>query len=413
VGSYFADWVLPEARLAFDRGFGEVEVITTLDSQLQRRAQQAMARALAGAAAAGATQGALVAMRTDGRVVALVGGKSYRESKFNRAVQAERQPGSAFKTVTYLAALRSGMTPQSLVVDQPVTIGDWTPENHEGRYAGGPVTLADAFARSSNVAAARLAQQLGPRAIIAAARDLGIAAELPDDATVALGTGSMSLLELTSAYAAVAAGSAPVTPRGLANQTAAPKTTSLSRREREGLLTLLRAAVANGTGKAANLGEGVYGKTGTSQDYRDAWFVGFAGELVVGVWMGNDDNTPMRRVTGGSWPAQAWRDFMSYALTRKDFATPVARAESEELVDLEAPFAPEDLDAPLEGLSPEGLTTPDAPFGVQQPPSGPLRPPLREAPAPRGLDVRPEELDLPPPADDEPLEPELEFGPPG
>ncbi|MCR5873420.1 hypothetical protein LRS10_03965 [Phenylobacterium sp. J426] len=336
-------------------------------------------------------------MRTDGRVVAMVGGLDYRKSQFNRAVQAERQPGSAFKLFVYLAALRRGMTPDTTVLDQPVTIGGWSPENHEGRYAGGPVPLRDAFARSSNVAAARLIQQVGPRAVIDAARDLGIEGPLPEDATLALGTGETTLLNLTSAYASVAAGRT-VKPRGILADRPRAEGRPLSRRERDGLLVLLHDVVQRGTGAAANAGSGVYGKTGTSQDYRDAWFVGFAGDLVVGVWVGNDDNQPMRRVTGGMLPAQIFRDFIGVAMRREDFAAP-SDVEDVPLLDLET-------------FSDEGLTSPPDFGGLGDPP---LEPP----PAPGGAptlapppQIRPDELVVPPigpepapePSDDGPFE---------
>jgi penicillin-binding protein 1A len=398
VGSYFADWLSPQVKQLF-RGYGEVEVWTTLDSQLQLRAQQAVARVMAGAGSMGASQAALVAMRTDGRVVALVGGVDYRKSQYNRATQAERQPGSAFKPFVYLAALRRGMTPDSLVLDAPVTIGGWSPQNHEGRYAGGPVTLRDAFARSSNVAAARLVQQVGVGGVVQAARDLGIDRPLPNDATIALGTGAMSLMELTSAYAGIAAGRAPIEPHGLLQQRVEAPSRALSRREQEGLMILMREVVERGTGTAANLGPGVYGKTGTSQDYRDAYFVGFAGDLVVGVWVGNDDNTPMRKVTGGSLPAQIWRDFMGFAMKRPDFKEPVEIESSEQLFD----FGGLDV-APLDTPAVDGeLVAPEVgdvgPLEPGAPPPAPLDapPPPLAAPPP----VRPEALDVPP-ADAEP-----------
>ncbi|WP_309092230.1 PBP1A family penicillin-binding protein [Phenylobacterium sp.] len=397
VGSYFADWISPQVKQAFNRAYGEVEVWTTLDSALQRQAQNSIRRVMAGAGAYNASQAALVAMRTDGRVVAMVGGLDYRKSQFNRAAQAERQPGSAFKPFVYMAALRRGLSTDSLVLDQPVTIGGWAPENHEGRYAGGPVPLRDAFARSSNVAAARLIQQVGPGAVIEAARDLGVTAPLPNDATLALGTGEMTLLDLTAAYAGIAAGQAPVRPRGLLTEEPAPGR-PLARRERDGLLLMLQDVVRRGTGTAANAGPGVYGKTGTSQDYRDAWFVGFAGDLVVGVWVGNDDNQPMRRVTGGMLPAQIFRDFMAFAMRREDFKAP-AEVQDVPLLDLET-------------FSDEGLTTlPDLGLGEPPPLEAPPIPgeePAILTPAPQ---VRPEELDVPPAEPDE-EPPVLEDAPP-
>jgi len=313
-GTYFADWVMPAARDQAGAVYERQTVATTLDARLQRLAEQAVRRgALKGA------QVALVAMRPDGRVVAMVGGRDYRASPFNRATQARRQPGSTFKLFVYLAAIRAGMTPDSLVSDAPVTIGSWSPTNNDGRYRG-EITLREAFARSSNVAAARLARQVGPRAVIQAARDLGIESPLGEQPSLALGTSGTTLLELTAAYAAVAGNRMPVRAYGLppvpegwlAALWNRPK--RLTRRERDMLLDLLGSAVAQGTGRAARLSIDAFGKTGTTQDARDAIFVGFAGDLVVGVWMGRDDDLPIRGISGGGAPARLWRDFMGKAV---------------------------------------------------------------------------------------------------
>ncbi|HEX2803892.1 MAG TPA: transglycosylase domain-containing protein, partial [Sphingomicrobium sp.] len=211
-GTYFTDWVAPQAQQAFDSEFGQVRVTTTLDADLQRFAVRAVNRARTGEA-----QVALVAMRPDGRVVAMVGGKSYAKSPFNRATQARRQPGSAFKLFVYLAAMRAGWTPDSIIDDSPVTIGDWSPSNSDGAYRG-KITLREAFASSSNAAAVRLSQSVGRGNVIRAARDLGITSRLPDKPSLALGTGGVSLLELTSAYAAILSGRYPVRARGLPDE---------------------------------------------------------------------------------------------------------------------------------------------------------------------------------------------------
>jgi len=314
VGGYFADWISPQVKSAFDgAAYGEVRAPTTLDSRLQRRAEQAVARGLAEAGKARIGQAALVAMRPDGRVVAMVGGRDYRRSPFNRAVQARRQPGSAFKLFVYLAALRDGATPDNLVVGDPVTIGGWTPSNYEGG-GGRDLTIRDAFAQSNNIIAARVYQQAGGPEVVRAARDLGIVSPLrEDDATLALGTAETSLLELTAAYAAVASGKMPVRPYGRPRTTPIA-TADMDSAERAALYDLLGAAVEEGTGRAARLPQRAYGKTGTTQDYRDAVFVGFTGDLVVGVWVGNDDHSPMNRVVGGGPPARIWRDFMASGL---------------------------------------------------------------------------------------------------
>lgn len=318
IGSYFADWISPQAKRAFDRTYGEVRVPTTIDSRLQAQAEAVLRRTLdAEGGRLHATQGAIVAMRTDGAVLAMVGGRDYAASKFNRVTQARRQPGSAFKPIVYLAALQRGATPVSLVSDAPLKLADWEPENHESRYSGGLITLRQAFAKSSNVAAVRLAQETGVSRIQAAARELGIDTPLPNDLTLALGTADLTLLQLTSAYAGIARGETPISPYGLAAEPSPPPHARLGRFERQGLLDMMRAVVTSGTGTAANVGAPAFGKTGTSQDYRDAYFIGFVGDLVIGVWVGNDDNSSMRRVVGGMLPAQMWREVMSSALERR------------------------------------------------------------------------------------------------
>ncbi|CAN7612260.1 PBP1A family penicillin-binding protein [Phenylobacterium sp. LjRoot225] len=315
VGGYFADWAAPQVKQALDAQYGRIEVRTTLDSRLQRRAERAVRSWLDGPGKRqGATQAALVALRPDGAVVAMVGGRDYAVSQFNRAVQAKRQPGSAFKLFVYLAALRDGARPDSLVSEAPITVGGWTPRNYE-RTSGGDLTLREAFSESSNIAAVRLAQTLGRDKIVEAAQDFGVTSPLVKDATLPLGTSEMTLLELTSAYAAVAAGDAPVRPYALLegqDRLSAPR--ALPPQERVELLDLLGATVEGGTARAARLDQPVFGKTGTTQEHRDAVFVGFTGDIIVGVWVGNDDHSPMRGVTGGGLPAQIWRSFTVSAL---------------------------------------------------------------------------------------------------
>jgi penicillin-binding protein 1A len=315
-GSYFADWVTPYAQQAQAPDFGEVRVHTTLDSNLQRLAVRAVGRAPVGSA-----QAALVAMRPDGQVVAMVGGKSYKDSPFNRVTQARRQPGSAFKLFVYLAALRSGWTPDSRIEDSPVTIDGWTPLNSDRVYRG-RITLREAFARSSNAATVRLSEAVGRANVIRAARDLGISTPLPDKPSLALGTAGVSLLELTSAYAAIASGRYPIIARGLPEPQRDEGFSGFFRRsgaldqQRDWapMLDLLYAAANNGTGRRAALAVPTFGKTGTTQENRDALFIGFAGDLVVGVWVGRDDNKSLGKVSGGTVPAQIWRNFMTSAL---------------------------------------------------------------------------------------------------
>lgn len=313
-GTYFADWVLPQARDQAGAIGADQTVKTTLEMRLQRAAIRAV-----GSAGLRQAQVALVSMRPDGRIVAMVGGKDYANSPFNRATQARRQAGSTFKLFVYLAALRAGMTPDDTVEDKPVTIGNWSPRNSDGRYLG-DISLAQAFARSSNVASARLTQKVGPKAVIKAARDLGISTPIPNEATIALGTSSVSLLELTAAYAAVAAGETPVRPRGLVQppegswlEKLGLDTRKIPADQLAGLRTLLAASIREGTGRQANLSVDAFGKTGTTQDNRDALFIGYADGIVTGVWVGNDDNTPNAGLSGGGLPARIWRDYMMRA----------------------------------------------------------------------------------------------------
>jgi penicillin-binding protein 1A len=401
-GTYFADWVLPMARARGEVGYGDQEVQTTLESRMQKLALQTVRRAGLGRA-----QVALVAMRPDGRVVAMVGGRDYARSPFNRATQARRQPGSAFKLFVYLAALRSGMTPDTPVADTPVRIGKWQPKNYGDQYRG-TLTLRDALALSSNVAAVRLSERVGRQNVIAAARDLGVRSPLSDNPSLALGTSGVTLLELTSAYAAVAAGAYPVRPKGLEDeikpwwQRMWNKATGASGDPAfDDLREMLGAVVSRGTGRGAALAVPAFGKTGTTQDSRDALFIGFAQDLVVGVWVGNDDNSPLAgQIAGGGLPARIWRDFMTQA---------VGTAPAQKLAPpLQAPVSTTGLNGsitlPIEGTGYE--------VGVQVDENGVVvsAQPGDEPPADSPEDERPTPTITAPPAppapDDEPPEDE-------
>ena len=323
-GSYFADWALPQARAAqAEVGYGDVVVTTTLDRNLQRAAERAVRDAIAGSKGLALGQAALVAMRPDGRVVAMVGGTDYRVTPFNRATQAMRQPGSSWKLFVYLAALDEGMRPGDSVEDTPVQIGDYAPDNDDGKYRG-TISLATAFAASSNVVAVKLAQATGTAAVIAQARKLGITAPISKYPAMALGTSPVTLLEMTQAYAALASGQRPVTatalgrapPSGVLGTVRAAARALTPWPSRAPMRDLLATVIRNGTGNAARLPVPAYGKTGTTQNHRDALFIGFAGDLVVGVWVGNDDNSPMNGVVGGGVPARLWRRFMLEALAQ-------------------------------------------------------------------------------------------------
>jgi penicillin-binding protein 1A len=408
-GTYFADWVLPEASELAEASYGERRVTTTLEGDLQRIAVRSVRQAGVGRA-----QVALVAMRWDGRVVAMVGGKNYADSPFNRATQARRQPGSAFKLFTYFAAFRAGMTPDTAVDDTPLQLGDWAPRNYEERYRG-RITVRDAFAVSSNVAAVRVQERVGRDAVIRAARDLGITTPLQPVRSLTLGTEGTSLIELTSAYASVASGRYPVHARGLPEERRGwlgrwwPSMTELNRDPAfPPLRDLLFHAANAGTGRAAAIEVPSFGKTGTTQDNRDALFVGFAEDLVVGVWVGNDDNSPLPGVTGGGLPARIWGNFMSQALgsRREPQAQPIPLSD----VDIEAgvaegelvPVDPEPMQSEpyyLEGESPVTIAPPPpaaAPGGppVLQPLPGQREP---AAPPPERAPQRPPVTIAPPP----------------
>ena len=359
-GTYFADWAMPQARAQAELGYADQTIRTTLDSRLQNIARRVISRAPLGKA-----QVAMVVMRPNGEVVAMVGGRSYKDSPFNRATQAKRQPGSTFKLFVYLAALRSGMTPETLVDDSPITEGAYRPKNSNERYRG-QITLKQAFAQSSNVATVRLYQKLGHNAVARVARELGVDSPIPEDSSIALGSSAMTLMELTAAYAALAADSYPVEPRGfLAEEESwfdwlTSGTRSFDSRTHDDMLELLRATVDGGTGRAARLAIPAYGKTGTSQDYRDALFIGFAGDLVVGVWVGNDDNTPLKNVSGGGLPSRIWRDFMAQAVKgagTRPAPKPAAKPDPEGPVEpLDLPEIP-DLKAPDVRIDPDkGVT---------------------------------------------------------
>jgi penicillin-binding protein 1A len=321
-GTYFADWVLPQARDRAGAVYAEQEITTTLDARLQRLAEDAVRRA-----PLGRSQIAMVTMKPDGTVVAMVGGKNYKASSFNRAAQARRQPGSTFKLFVYLAAIRAGMTPDDMVEDTPIIQGSYRPENHGKRYRG-RITLRQAFAGSSNVAAVRLAQKLGVKNVIGTARMLGVTAPLGEDLSLALGTSEIPLIELAQAYASIAAGSYPIRAHGLPQEEQSWLASLFDRQHDYGtteldmMRDLLSSAANGGTGRAAALRTSTFGKTGTSQDSRDALFIGYAGGLVTAVWIGNDDNSPLPAgASGGGMPARVWRDFMQRAI-REGRASP-------------------------------------------------------------------------------------------
>ncbi|MGC2200641.1 MAG: PBP1A family penicillin-binding protein [Stellaceae bacterium] len=318
---YFADWVAEQLADFTDTGNRDLTVLTTLDPRMQAEAEAAIADVVTREGPRMMIkQGALVAMSPDGAVRAMVGGRDYNESQFNRATQGQRQPGSAFKPFVYLAGLEAGLRPDDQFVDAPIRVGGWEPRDYSGHYQG-EMTVAEGLAQSINTIAVQVAQRAGIQNVIRVAHRLGIASELAPEMSLALGTGEVNLLELVSAYAPFANGGNGVWPYGIA-QIRDSTGKVLFRRTGPGLgqvvssdfvgsmNEMLAAVIGHGTGQSARLPRPAAGKTGTTQDYRDAWFIGYTADLVSGVWLGNDDNAPMNKVTGGTLPAQTWRRFM-------------------------------------------------------------------------------------------------------
>jgi len=306
---WFADWVAEPAQSLAPENT-DTRVRTTLDAHLQAVAEARLRALLDGPGmAAGATQGAVVALdAATGAVRAMVGGRDYRQSSYNRAVLARRQPGSAFKPFVWLTALERGVRPDDSVLDAPIRIGNWSPADFERQYLG-EITVEEALAQSINTSAVRLELQAGgPRAVAREAARLGIADRLPNDASLALGTGEVGLLELTAAYATFFNGGARVTPYGVEALRTAPQPV-IDPDLAAMMVRMMTAVVTRGTGHAAAVpGHLVAGKTGTTQDYRDAWFIGRYDGEVIGIWLGNDDNQPMKSVQGGSLPARLFHD---------------------------------------------------------------------------------------------------------
>lgn len=323
--NYVADWVMDILDDLIGRYDEDLVVETTIDPALQTAAEKALTDELDRKGQKFAVgQGALVAMTPDGAVRALVGGRNYEESQFNRAVSAKRQPGSAFKVFVYLAALEHGLTPQTVREDRPINVRGWQPENYSREYFG-PVTLTQALAMSLNTVAVRLALEVGPKTVVQTAHRLGITSKLEPNASIALGTSEVSVLELVGAFAPFANGGIAISPHVIERvRTASGRT--LYQRGAPGLgrvvdpayvammNAMLQETLLSGTARKAELPNWpAAGKTGTSQDFRDAWFVGYTAHLVTGVWLGNDDSSPTRRTTGGGLPVEIWSRFMKVA----------------------------------------------------------------------------------------------------
>jgi penicillin-binding protein 1A len=365
--NYVADWVMDAVNDLIGKFDDDIVVDTTIEPALQNAAEHALADTLNQKGdRLNIGEGALVAMTPDGAVRALVGGRDYGESQFNRAVDAKRQPGSAFKPFVYLTAIEHGLTPDTVREDAPIAVKGWRPENYERQYLG-PVTLRQALAESLNTVSVRLTLEFTPQAVVRTAYRLGIASMLEPNASIALGTSEVSPLELVSAYATFANGGIAVTPHVVERIRTADGKTLYGRTQQPlgrivdaryvGMMnTMLHETLVSGTARAASLpGWQAAGKTGTSQDFRDAWFIGYTSRLVAGVWLGNDDNTPTKHAVGGGVPVEIWSRFMRSALSRE---APAPLPGLSEPGWFGAPFA-----APL------GAPAPAPPAPVAEPPS--------------------------------------------
>ena len=427
---YFTDWALPQLDTLIDQTKDPIDVWTTLDPGMQLAADRAIqANAPAGA------QGALVAIDRDGAVRAMVGGKDYVDSIYNRATQATRQPGSAFKLFVYLTALESGMKPTDTIVDEPVTIGGWSPRNST-RTNLGPVSLREAFSRSINTISAKIGAQLGFGTIADMARRFGITTPISTYPSMVLGTSDVRLIDMAKAFAAVNNKGVAVAPYPIRKVVTADGRLLYQHEQSEErvlvapwvaaeMTDLLQSAVLTGTGRAAQIGRPVAGKTGTTSSNKDGWFIGFSSGLTTGVWMGRDDARTVPGLQGGTAPARAFHDFMSVAVARRpveQFETQVPIPDwqltpEEELfgdteVDANAmqplvdengnplPIAvPQQPGAPPSMVRPDGTGDPSQQeLDVAVPPGGsPPQPGQRQPPPPRQPDPR-----LPPPDPAEP-----------
>ena len=338
---YFTDWILPQLNGLIDETEKPIDVWTTLDLKMQRAATAAIAANVPRGA-----QGALVSIDRDGAVKAMVGGTDYITSNYNRAVTAVRQPGSAWKLFVYLTALEAGFRPEDMVEDKPVEIDGWQPKNSGGKYAGS-ISLRTAFAYSKNTVAAQIGQEVGTSSIANMARRFGITTPINTQPSMVLGTSEARVIDMTQAFAAVAAKGRSITPYGISKVTTIDGETLYAAKPSSsvqlvdgwvaGAITdLMQSAVATGTGRAANIGRPVAGKTGTTSSNKDGWFLGFSSGLTTGVWMGRDDARSIGGLEGGRAPAQAWAAYMRIAVANRPvekFATEVTfpeRLEGEE-----------------------------------------------------------------------------------
>jgi penicillin-binding protein 1A len=396
IARYFTDWALPQLDTLIDETVQPIDVWTTLDMGLQRSGHASI-----NANAPSGTQGALVSLDRDGAVRALVGGRDYARSSYNRATQATRQPGSAFKLFVYLAALEAGYAPNTAVQDAPITIGGWTPRNDSGRYSG-TVSLRQALAFSLNTVAVRLAQEVGTRTVADMAQRFGITTRVSTNPSMALGSSDVRLIDMTRAYASVASGGVAVAPYGIRRVTTSDGTLLYQHQNDTGrvlvapwvaaqMTDLLQGVVTHGSGRNAGLGRPTAGKTGTTSSNKDGWFLGFSSGITTGVWMGRDDSRPVGGLAGGRAPAQAFHDHMVRAVANRpveNFRTEVAVPDSQ-VETPEQPIIDPDQRAADDGgyeLAPLPAETPVEPFN-RDPMDQPRQPADEDrSPSPEQLD---------------------------
>ncbi len=365
LAGHYIDWIAPFARDFQTAGESAIIVETTLDLDMQAAAEHAAAELInEEARARGAQEVALIAMEGDGAVRAMVGGRDYAASQFNRATQARRQPGSAFKAFVYAAAFEAGLAPWDVRTDAPISLGDWSPANYDQEFAG-DMTLRDAFARSINTVAVRVAEEVGRDRVARLARRMGMRSDIEPTRSMALGSHEVTLEELTAAYAPFANGGYAVEPYGILRirringeivwEREAPEFERvLSDRARRLMNDMLASVVEGGTGRAAHLPDReAGGKTGTTNDFRDAWFIGYVPGFAAGVWIGADDFAPMDRLTGGALPARVWREFMITALDGAPIRPLDRPARTRAVATREPPPAP-----PVRRPSPERAAPP-------------------------------------------------------
>lgn len=367
---YFTDWALPQLETLIDETDAPLEVWTTLDLNMQRSADAAIR-----ANAPDGAQGALVSIDRDGAVRAMVGGKDYVSSIYNRATQAQRQPGSSFKLFVYLAALEAGHKPDDIVVDEPVTIDGWTPRN-DSRRNSGPISIRTAFAYSVNTIAAKLGQEVGFTTVADMAKRFGITTPVNTQPAMVLGTSNVRLIDMTRAFASVGNNGVAVTPYGITRVTANGKVIYQHEVDTSHVLVanyvaaqmidLMQTAVATGTGRAAQIGRPVAGKTGTTTSNKDGWFIGFSSGLTTGVWMGRDDAKVVPGLQGGRAPARAFHDFMIQAVANR----PVEQFETQ----LTPPDNMLEPDADAYGAPDNGMMVDQDGNPIPTPPQVPVEP---------------------------------------